>query len=90
MLCDYNLKAHCSSNAPSLLTGYVVPIIISTMGISDSLIIPRYWNMLGTSRVHAQPSSYMPSHITPCSYAGALYLCENSLCASVKVLSVIL
>ena len=28
------------TNAPSLLPGYVVPIIYTTMGISDSLIIP--------------------------------------------------
>jgi hypothetical protein len=28
------------TNAPSLLPGYVVPVIYTTMGISDSLIIP--------------------------------------------------
>ena len=37
------------SNVPSLLMGYVVPSLITTMDISDSLIIAvAYHNMLGS------------------------------------------
>jgi len=72
-------KTLVKSNAPSLLKGYVVLCIISTTGISATLIFIWLNVNVRASQVHAFPFSCTPSHPTPCSQSEAFCRCL-SLC----------